>query len=290
MAAVVANPTAASESTLPKQLNPRSAWRLDYGKEKCALVQEYTGDGDTVLLEIDSYGSQEGFQVILSGKGIPSTSGITRAVVRFAGDPAGRTVNALAGTTSQGAAAIFLPLSFVPYEQYERRTKADDVEDGQSELPDRAFADYQRTIHEFVVGLGSASVIQLNVGDIAKPLDALRTCVDKLVSSWGVEPAVQDSLSRPAMPDMVGIRAVQARYPESMLRNLESTLIYVRVNVDAGGNATSCVLQTPTADSGLNAELTQNICGSLRHFRPALDANGKAVASVLTTRVSYNSN
>jgi hypothetical protein len=75
-----------------------------------------------------------------------------------------------------------------------------------------------------------------------------------------------------------------------MLRNLESTLIYVRVNVDAGGNATSCVLQTPTADSGLNAVLTQNICGSLRHFRPALDANGKAVASVLTTRVSYNSN
>jgi hypothetical protein len=211
-----------------------------------------------------------------------------RVAVRFPRDPDNRMLRAFAGTTSEHAPAVFLPLSFVPYDEFERRQKL--VQAGQiaDEEPNKVFSDYQQSVHAFVVGFGRGSAIQVNVGDIAKPLDALRTCVDSLFKSWGVDPVVQDGLSRLAKPEMAGIRGVQAQYPLSMLRELESTVISVRVMVDANGSATSCVLQTPTADADVNSELKQSICGSLRHFQPALDADGNAVASAYTTKVSYN--
>lgn len=284
MAMVIGAAAAAAEASPPKQLNPTTAWRLDYGDERCSLAQQYGSEGDAVLFEIDSFGAKEEFWVTLSGKAIPFATGPMKTVaVRFPGDPTAREIRGLAGTTDKRVAAVSFPLRFVPYEEYKRHLKASEAEQDQREQPDRAFADYERTISAIVVGLRSGSVIQLNVADVAKPLAALRACVDNLIASWGIDPAVQDSLSRPAKPDIADVRKVQARYPPTMLRNGMNALVSVRLMVDAGGTATSCVVQTPTADR----DLQRNICSSLRHFRPALDASGKPVASVYTTTVIF---
>jgi hypothetical protein len=276
--------SAASEPTPPKQLGPTTAWRLDYGDERCSLSQEYGGAGDPLLLEIDSYGARDEFWLSLSGKRIPSATAPGKAVtVRLPTDPEGRELRGVAGTTDQGAAVVSFPIRFVPFEEYARRKAANEAGQFESEQPNKVFGDYERTIQGIVFGLDPNVVMQLNVGDIAKPLAALRTCVDSLVKAWGGDPAVQDSLSRSARPEMNDMQAVFARYPANMLANGLSASAPVRFMVDAQGNATSCVIQTPVVDPAMR----QSICGSLRHFRPALDAMGKPVASVFSTRVTF---
>ena len=287
LASVQAN--AATELPPAKRFEPTTAWHLDYGLERCGLTQEYSDGDKSLLLGIVSYGSHQGFWMTLSGNALhlPAVP-IGKGSVRFPGDPADRKIDLVQGTVGQSRIAVItFPLDFVPYGEYLHRLEADKKPDDRlgngDPQSDQASQDFVRTIEAFNVTPSHQAALQLHVNDLAKPLAALRSCVDALYKRWGLDPAVQDHVSRPATPDESDVRVLRAKYPDKMLGHGIDALVMARLMIDAAGKVTSCVIQTPNVD----ASFEKSICSSLRQFTPALDANGKPVASVFITSVRY---
>jgi hypothetical protein len=63
-----------------------------------------------------------------------------------------------------------------------------------------------------------------------------------------------------------------------------NAFVPVRVMVNAAGRATQCVVQI----EGIDEEFQDAVCDGLAHgYEPALDADGKPVASIYQTSVYY---
>jgi hypothetical protein len=129
--------------------------------------------------------------------------------------------------------------------------------------------------------------IDLALGTMAKPLEAVRSCLDNLQTSWGLDPAQQSTLTRLAVPKASTVRKVQRRYPSNMVLSGTNAFVPVRVMVDASGDVTACVVQS----EGIDEAFTDAVCDGLaRGYEPALDAQGSPVASVFRTSVIYTLN
>lgn len=286
---VVATSAMAAGNAAPsvKQLEPTTAWRVDYGDERCSLAQQYGSGSDGALLEIDSYGSRNQLFVTLVGNAAPQPlDAVGSGAYRFPGDPNGREAQLYRGTAPEThSPSVSFAIRFTPYDDYQRRHNAKGkAQQRQLRLePEQIFPDYERTIDAIGLALGPSGNVQLNVHAIAAPLTALRTCVDNLRKSWGLDPAVQRTLSRPPVLDEKDIGRLAGAFPAAMIRNGQSALLLVRLMVDATGKATSCVIQTPIIEPTLKTA----VCSSLTHFEPALDAAGKPVASVYTNSLTF---
>jgi hypothetical protein len=116
---------------------------------------------------------------------------------------------------------------------------------------------------------------------MATPLNAMRTCVDGLRKSWGIDPTVQKALSRPPEPSPLDLEKLNRDYTTVMRKHGLNAYTPVRLMVGPDGTATACVMQIAGVDDTLKA----TFCNNLRHFQPALDAAGKPVPSVYASDV-----
>jgi hypothetical protein len=108
--------------------------------------------------------------------------------------------------------------------------------------------------------------------------------MDNLQSSWGLDPAQQNALTRLTVPKPSTVRRVQRRYPSSMVVSGTNAFVPVRVMVDAAGKATQCVVQS----AGIDEAFRDAVCDGLaKGYEPARDAGGNPVASVFSTSVIY---
>jgi hypothetical protein len=255
---------------------------MDYSNERCSLAQQYGANADAILLQIDSYGSEQRFRVTLAGPGVPRGSAQAReGSYRLPGDEGGRAARIVQGMAGSDPAVTF-DMQFTPYPEYKRVRQLNGEQRIEESRRDAAFPDYERTIGAIVLSLGSGPAIQLDVHDMASPLAAMRTCVDGLRKAWGLDPAVQKTLSRPVLPAPLAMERLMRNFPAVSRKQGRVAFVPVRMMVDADGNATSCVMQVPGLDDSFKA----TICDSLRQFQPALDAAGKPVASVFASDVN----
>ncbi len=121
-----------------------------------------------------------------------------------------------------------------------------------------------------------------------RPLAAMRTCLDDLLTQLGVDPAQQGALSR--LPKPANLKdwsqKVQESYPVDMVRAGRSALVHIRLIVGADGKPASCIPDKQSAETSFG----EYACAtSMRYarFEPALDANGAPVASLYTTMLIY---
>ena len=80
------------------------------------------------------------------------------------------------------------------------------------------------------------------------------------------------------------MRRVQRRYPQTMWLSGTNAFVPVRVMVSAEGRATACVVQMPEIDQAFKDAVCEGLESA---YEPALDAEGRAVASVYRTSVFY---
>ena len=283
LAAALCQPAAAAPQ--PLEIEPSSPWTLKYNPERCNLMREFGSGSSKVHLEIISFGSWTGFEVLLTGPAIHKTESISGTVkVRLAGDPEESKAATFQGTAGQYGAMLF-GLRFVPFQDRAAFDKLSDEDQAlhETELWTPA-PDYDATVDSISVHQSRGGVLELKTGNMAKPLAALRTCVDALNKSWGADPSVQKTLSRSAKPKEATVMDVQANFPEKMADNGINGYVPVRVAMDAAGNASNCTIQLENVQADFAQAACKNLTGKFDH---ALDKQGHPVQSIYETNVIY---
>jgi len=270
-------------------LEPTSKWVLNYADERCSLLRNFGNGDDAVLLQIDSYGSWNTFRVTLSGTAVPrSNHPAGTGSFRFSSDVSEREAALLQGTLGEkGVAAASLSMHFSPGPEIKQEEfdKLGTEEKARMEVAlDRPRPEFDDAVETISVTFPRGRSVELHVQGMAEPLKAMRTCVDDLYRSWGIEPSAQKSLSAAAVPLPKTVKHVQSDYPPQKLREGQSAYVPVRMTVSEDGKASSCVVQSSAVDEDFKHAVCANLQGD---FAPARNASGAAIQSLYNTSVVY---
>lgn len=267
----------------PVRLAPSSSWLLDYATERCTLVRDF-GEGDrSVQLRIESFGSWREFRLTLIGRPVARSGRSTDEIsYRFSPDQDDRKAHAIIGLVGDQPALSFSAsfgarepdTTLLPRGERERLAAI-------PKSPEPAF---ERAVSSLRVEPRNGKDVELQLGSMADPLKAVRDCVDDLQKSWGLDPVVQRERSRLPVIKIDTVRDVQRRYPTTMLVGEKTAFVPVRVMIDGGGQATSCVIQAV----GIPKAFTEAVCeGLMGLYVPALDKGGNPIPTVYHTSVIY---
>jgi hypothetical protein len=278
------DPAAAQAASERLVLAPASAWVLDYAEERCSLIRTFGNGEDAVRFQIDSFGRHEIFRVQVVGK--PITTGrapMGEVQYRLTPDPELRAkISTLEGKAGD-LPAIAILMDFGPAVEGIEDLSPEEIlplaEDYKAKLPT-----YRKAVESIELRFRFDKFVQLELGPMGPPLEALSACIDDLQAHWGFDPDKLRQLSRPPTPTPETVRRVQSNYPSSALMDGISAYVPVRIKVDAEGSATECVVQSEAVDE----QFKRSVCpGMARGFEPALDIEGTPVASLYQTAVTY---
>ncbi|MFC4257087.1 hypothetical protein GRI97_13805 [Altererythrobacter xixiisoli] len=262
-------------------------WALDFAEERCTLQGTFSDGSKQVRLVIQSYGDTDEYRATIIGDPLPRSSK-TFDQIRYIlpADTKERAMTRSFTGQVDGKRALSFPLRLGPelpkdmdppdYSPVERETY---MQSWRAGLPA-----YQQDLREITLVLDSWRHIRLNTGPILPVMNAMRLCARDLQQHWGLDPAVEENLSRRAAPDERTRDRILASYPYASLDAGINAYISVRFMVGADGLSTACVVQV----QGVRKEFGSAICGSgPSRFRPALDENGQPVASVFRSDVTF---
>lgn len=266
----------------PLELAPSSAWVMDYAEDSCALRRAFEAGDHQALLQLRAYGPAPGLQVTISSGTLKAER--ERASARFQPDPEFRSLDSFRFDGAEADGIVYSDSLLV------NKLKTGSAS-ARRELENVTVADRdarEREITALEVRDGFERPLRLQIGAMHQPMNAMRACLDELLSHWGLDAAVQRTLSRPAMPldQSSWVRRISQRYPTEMLRQGRSGLSNVRLIVGIDGVPTACI---PNKDA-IDRSFDEFSCETLMRyakFEPALDANGQPTPSFWTTTVSY---
>jgi TonB family protein len=129
------------------------------------------------------------------------------------------------------------------------------------------------------IATASRELAVVDLPGAAKAVGALRECINRVLTEWGVDPAALAALRR--QPELVSGPWLRAEdYPDSAERSEVASSTVIRFTVGVDGRVSDC---TTVASSGSTA-LDRQTCSALKkraRFAPALGANGEAVPATL---------
>lgn len=277
-------PSAASAAE-PLVLEPANAWMLDYAAESCTLQRTFRGGGSDLIMQIVSNGDPYATRIVLAGTALVRTpKPVDTVTARLTLDTEPRQdILALNGKAGDANAVAFL-LDLGPAfdgAAYSKLSPAEQDLQDKARLPLRP--DFERATTNIVVQRAKGPALDIRTGRMSAPLTALRTCVRDLRGSWGLDLAVEDTLSRQVLIRPATVQAFQGSFPTAMNIAGFNAYVPVRVTVDAAGTAEACVVQLDLPEPFKVA-----VCDTLeKKFDAALDANGQPVRSIYNVSVVY---
>lgn len=284
--AIQVSPIQAAEPTKPLSLAPSSDWVLDYAEDRCAMTRRFGTGDNTLYFRILTYSSFSGFRYVVFGKPIPPQKAFTgKLKYGFRGD----SPRHLSAESVAGRIGDFSSISFGATIQPDwdrslldfRGLSSDDIRARMLRLNSEAEA-FEKQVDSIQVEFDGGTTLDLHVGNMGKPMEALRGCQDDLMRHWGLDPEVQRHLSRSATPSQSDATKVHVLFPANMVGRV--AFVPVRVAVDPQGNALSCTVQDPAVERAFATA----VCAELgKKFVPALNAAGEPVASVFQDNIMY---
>lgn len=291
-ALVPATPLAARDE--PEVLAPASAWVVDYADDSCALRRQFGEVGHAVVLELRQFApGSVNYQYKL-------LSDIYRLNNRYAAT--GVRIRYLPDAEPTDAVAAF---NLEPQEQWRGITFA-------HSLFERPIADYDEENPAAEPAERSALVASLNLesreqaitgieirnafnqdiilqtGSLRAPMNAMRECLDELLTHWGIDAQAHRTLRQAALPIDQHIWARQVQEVDPGARRGEQAVLRIRLAISVEGRVTGCHMQQRMGQE----QFAQAACDALRQygrFSPALDAQGNPIASFYPLTMFYRS-
>lgn len=272
----------AAAAALPSY-TPFSRWNVDYSDDSCALRRGFRSGKTDIYLELRQFSPGNPFTITVVSPAIHLTDQPLKA--RF--DPK----------------EDFHTPPDAQYLRYPKFYGAYSWRDSLFPLPKNDKIDFltqpndTERLHreKLVTNIEIAGImspgIRLETGAMDQPLSAMRTCMDELLTHWGIDAGVQRTLitRAKAVDQRTWAKIIQDYYPEKMLLDHQDGIVRVRVIVGADGLPKSCHIQIPSQDRSFEEAACDGMMKASK-FSPALDTNGMPVDSYFVTTIFYKIN
>ncbi|WP_420607588.1 energy transducer TonB [Novosphingopyxis sp.] len=271
-------------------LQPSSKWQVDYADDSCRLARQFGEGEQTSVLILDRYEPGDSFTMIVSGKPFGGTVNGDKAHLRFGPAEEEKDGYFASGDLNDQPAMIFASTSIGKLAEIKTvSSKAAKKSDDETAIAKRdGISDEREEAVRFLqIDAYGFPPVLLETGSLGAPMKALRTCVDELMSHWGVDVERIKTATRMPMPiGNVGRWVTSSDYPKDLLRKGAQGLVNFRLSIDEKGKVTDCHIQASTRPQGFDDAVCEAISKRAR-FKPALDAEGKPLASYWISRVRF---
>lgn len=294
-------PSAALAAKDPLTLKPISAWQVDYAEDRCRLIRKFGDEENTVFAVFDRYGPGESFRLTLAGEPvrgpraarsnlstrIASPEPLLALSVRFGPHEDVQKLVTYNGSFGEHSALIVAESARLGPVSGTGKQPPKEVESAklaQLAMPARA---REKAVRYLEIGRPLSRAVVLETGSMAGPFAALDTCVEDLIGTWGVDIEKHKTLLRPALPSNdPGTWIASEDYPDAMISAGQAALVEFRLNIGADGLPTACYIQSTTRPKEFDDTVCRAVMSRAR-FDPALDAEGKPIASYYRNSVRF---
>jgi TonB family protein len=279
LTALAAMPVKAEPIVLP----PSNQWTLDYAADKCRLIRKFGSGESEVELHIEKSGTGPFYNLAVFGKPARRSAGDVMAIA-FGPNEAPSERSYLGGKTKSDDTP-FIIMHGIHLAPVARRANQGEFEVAEIG-PER-----EKAITSLTLSRGLSRPLQLQIGSMKAPLDAMRTCVADLEQSLKLDTnGLSEIVVGPKPTNAQELaRFIQARYPTQQLQNGQGGTVAVQLTVNDQGKATACQI----AASDRPAVFDDYVCFGLMRiakFEPAIGPDGKPRFSFWRTRVTYKIN
>jgi hypothetical protein len=278
---------AAAAAPAPLILKPTSAWQVDYADERCRLARQFGEGKQTVLLFMDRFGPSEYFRLTIAGQVVKTFVEKGDADIQFGPTEEEQQLAFLKGNLGKEPALVFsgsariAPPSAAELMAIKNRGKTEWV------VIQPISEDRQKAVRHLRVGKPLRKPVMLETGSMRAPFAALDTCIDNLLTSWGVDVERHKTLSRTVTPLKSPDKWIMpSDYPNDMLSAGQPALVSFRLSIGPDGVPTACHIQATTRPKEFDNAVCKSVMRRAR-FSPALDAQGQPLASYYQNNVYF---
>ncbi len=269
-------------------LAPSGPWNIDYDIDSCALMRTFGTAEDQATLEIRRFAPGWGLQTIVASSRARAPVR-SRVSYRFTDDEDWQEPGlGIAVTRQDGLKGVIIEPSFVDLPELE--SIEDEAERAAyfKSIDIRAIERQQAATINSISLRGIGGEFTLRLGNLSAPIEALQVCVDELMTHWNIDVEAHKTLSRGARPLNWRSSASMLDYPPRMAERHMPGLVNIRLSIDETGKITGCSIQMPLSDPAFEESSCADIQRAFQ-FEPALDKDGKPIASYWITKVIFSS-
>lgn len=278
--AVLAVPLSATRAEKPPLSLPKvGKWEVNYDVDSCHLLARFGAGANETVLSITQTSPSDMFRVELFNPALASKDILVPVKISF--DPQAAPITRMGLTMTTGKTKM--PLVML---EDLRIDGVDSHKAANLPLP-QISPDRPAQVKSITFKFPNVKAYRLETGSMAVPMQALRTCTDDLVVSWGFDPAVQAALFRRPIPaSNPGNWLHDEDFPAKAAWAGHNGLIQFRLDVDTAGGVANCRVLFRT-DPDDFADQSCKVLIQRAKFSPALDAKGQPVKSFYIGRIRF---
>lgn len=252
--------SAAVAADLPP-LAPSTKWRVDLSNDQCRMLRTFGNGKGAVMLQLSSIGLDADLSLTIAAASVPKPALDLPIAIMTAG---AKPIEAFGiSYSNEPSAPALLHVLAAPKLREALQLDVDRAAPG-----------------ELRVKFRNRTLAALALGPMRPVLRTFDACLDTLLTRWGLDPEQQRRLRKP--PQAVGDTTSWLSFgdlPSLATPSALSGIIVTRLSVDASGKPTACNISAASAGSELRI-VTCKLLMKRARFTPAIDADGRAVASV----------
>lgn len=269
------------------QFKATSDWVLRYEDDSCRLFRRFGEGKDTIMIVFTRFGPGDDFRFTLAGKAVHRYSGKRPLFMQFGPHEEIQEVEYAKGTMGKLPALIVVgSMRIAPWTETEKKKITANEMVGWYRVAPLSDERY-KAVDRLFVQFSKKKSISLQLASLAKPFAAFDTCIDELMTHWGIDVERHKGMTAPARPATNPGNWIKSReYPKDMLGQGQPALVNFRLSIDENGNTTDCHIQQTTRPR----EFDKAVCKTMMRrsmFHPALDKDGKPMASYYRNTVRF---
>jgi hypothetical protein len=279
----------------PVRLQPSSQWVLDYAENSCRLIRTF-GEGNSIVklaLESEAPGEMD---MLAIGKPLDGyTEKVPAKFLPTQGKPMdGRVAKAETGDPAILWSTVFLlpvDLTAAMMRRWDERKANRGVRPPPFSLAEQAVVKSQRqsfalATDELEIEARRGHPVILETGSLGEAIKMFDECSRDSLRDWGVDPDLEDKITRPVWAADPSRWFSASDYPPDMVVRGEESEVKVRLLVDASGRTTKCTSLSHFKEAEFNKIACDKFMKRAK-FEPAELADGTKVPSYYVNRVVF---